>query len=491
MRSSEQSAAPQPFVISNVPSQNIEELKLRMGNSPDFVTKQVTDYPLDFSLCFIDGLVDKASIEESILRPLLTWMKESELEELSPVDLINRIEVFSPISSVTDSEKVMNELLHGAIILFVENYSNSFVIPMPQWQGRNVEEPKAQTLVTGPREGFVETLSINTSLMRRRIANPNLRFEKYTIGRITKTEILISYLDGTVDQAVLEQVRLRIQNIETNKVFDVGMIEELIEKKKYSPFPTLHSSERPDTVCAAIAEGKVVIMMEGTPFMLIAPATFFSFFQASEDYYHRFDLAILIRFIRFTAFFISMLLPALYVAVTTFHQELIQTNLLISLAAQREGVPFPSFAEALVMEVIFEILREAGIRMPRPIGPAVSIVGAIVIGEAAVAAGLVSPVIVIVVSLTAISSFVAPYYAFSGTARLLRFFALFIAAFTGMFGLFIFLIALIIHMASLNSFGRSYLTPLSPMHMKGLKDSFIRLPVWIHQWKLLNKGGKQ
>jgi len=296
-------------------------------------------------------------------------------------------------------------------------------------------------------------------------------------------------MEGIVYGKVMKEVGQRLKKNDTNKVFDIGMIEELIEKKRYSPFPTLQSTERPDTACAAIAEGKVVIMMEGTPFTLVAPATFMAFFQSSEDYYHRFDLVILIRFVRFSAFFISMLLPALYVAVTTFHQELIQTNLLISLAAQREGIPFPSFAEAMLMELIFEILREAGIRMPRPIGPAVSIVGAIVIGEAAVAAGLVSPVIVIIVSLTAISSFVAPYYAFAGTSRLLRFVALIIAAMSGMFGLIIFGIALVIHLASLNSFGRSYLSPFSPIRVKSLKDSMIRLPSWFHNSKLMKRGG--
>ncbi|MFC0188613.1 spore germination protein [Fictibacillus aquaticus] len=468
---------------------DLAKIKELLGNSIDVKVIEFLHAPVKFAVCYIEGMVNKQQIELSIFEPIKRWQQTDCKKK--PEELIHQLETAAPLYTYRHFDEITAAVLKGHAAIFVDRVDAVYCLAIEMWQARGVEEPQSQTMVRGPREGFVETLQTNTTLIRRRINTPSLRFNLSEVGKITKTTVLIAYLDGIVDQDVLTEVKERLKNINTDKVFESGMIEELIDENGYSPFPVFQSSERPDVAAAALTEGKVVIMFEGTPFVLITPTTFISFFQAAEDYYHHFDLSTFIRLIRILSFIISISLPAAFIAFTTFHHELIPTSLLVSLGAQREGVPFPAFVEALVMETIFEVLREAGIRMPRPIGSAVSIVGAIVIGESAVAAGLVSPAVVIVVSLTAISSFVSPYYGFSGAARLLRFILMVLAATTGIFGMIFFLFGLIIHLCALTSMGKPYFTPLAPFQSGQQKDSILRFPLWWTQTKLYSKWSKK
>ncbi|MFC7370583.1 spore germination protein [Fictibacillus iocasae] len=477
--------------VSSSLNENIQQLHQIFGKSMDVKIIEFLDGPLQYTVCYIEGLINKQQLDLSIIEPIKRWLNNEDAAPHKPELLVNQIEAAVNIHSRSHFDQLITPVLKGHAALFVEGLDEALDIPLETWEFRGVEEPESQTMVRGPREGFVETLQINTTLLRRRISQPDLRFIPYIAGEITKTTVLIAHLESHVDKQVLHEVTERIQNVKTDKLFESGMMEELIDENGYSPFPLFQSTERPDVAAAALTEGKVVIMFEGTPFVLITPTTFISFFQAAEDYYHHFDLSTFIRLIRVISFIISISLPAAYIAVTTFHQELIPTNLLVSLAAQREGVPFPAFVEALMMEIIFEILREAGIRMPRPIGSAVSIVGAIVIGESAVAAGLVSPAIVIVVSLTAISSFVSPYYGFSGAARLLRFVLMALAATTGIFGMIFFLFGLVIHLCSLTSMGKPYFSPLAPFQFGKHKDTLLRFPLWWTETKLYKNWVKK
>ena len=465
---------------------NILQLHSILGDSFDVKRIHFLEMQVPFVLCYIEGLVNKQQIELSMIEPIKRWQKINK-RNCKPTDLIHQLEVSAQINLNQNFDEVITAILKGHVAIFVEGVNQSYTIPMKEWPTRAVEEPIAQTVVRGPREGFTETLLVNTSLLRRRILDPSLRFKPFQVGHITKTPILVAYLESQVDQEVLQEVIKRVSNINTNKIFESGMLEELIKEDGYTPFPLFQDSERPDSTAADLAEGKVVIMLEGTPFVLVTPVTFISFFQAAEDNYNQFDISSFIRVIRVLSFFLSLSLSALFIAVTTFHHELIPTSLLVSLAAQREGIPFPAFVEALLMELVFEILREAGVRMPRPIGSAVAIVGAIVIGESAVAAGLVSPAIVIVVSLSAISSFVSPYFAFSSAARLLRFLNMVMAATAGMFGIIFFMLALTIHLCSLTSMGKPYFTPLVTFHPDRLKDGILRYPLWWTQTKLYKK----
>ncbi|WP_082235235.1 spore germination protein [Halobacillus massiliensis] len=458
---------------------NIDHLKMLLGRPFD-LTYRVFNYKhSSFAVVYINGLISKEDIELSVIPPLMRWFKENDsTKDLLIEDFEQHIQIPQTLKKTEKLSKAAEAILRGHVLIFVNKSNKAFLIADQRWETRSIEEPSSQTMVRGPREGFVETLAVNSALIRRRITNPKLRFKRFTVGELSQTSVLITYIDGLVDEQALDFVYDRLMSSEISEIFETGMLQEVFEKKGYSPFPTLKDTERPDVVCAALTEGKLAIMIEGSPFALIGPATFISYFQTAEDYYNRFDLSTFMRWIRMLAFVIAFALPASYVALTTFHQELIPTDLLISLAAQREGLPFPALVEALIMEFIFEILREAGIRMPRPIGPAVSIVGAIVIGEAAVSAGLVSPAIVIVVSLTAIASFANPYYSIAGSIRILRFILIMFAGTAGVFGMMIFTLILCVHLVSLQSLGRPFMYPFAPFSLKRQKDTILRFPLW-------------
>lgn len=343
---------------------------------------------------------------------------------------------------------------------------------------RGLEEPSSQTVVRGPKEGFTETLRINTSLIRRRIKNTNLWIETLSVGEKTQTDVALLYIKGIANDKIIQEVRNRMNKINIDAILESGYIEELIQDESYTIFPTIHNTERPDAACGSLLEGRIIIMVDGTPFVLIVPALFIEFFQSSEDYYQRADISTLLRLLRFLCLFLALLTPSAYIAVTTFHQEMLPTRLLISLAAQREGVPFPAIVEAIMMEITFEILREAGVRMPRAVGPAISIVGALVLGQAAVEAGVVSATMVIIVSLTAIASFVSPTFNMGIAIRILRFVFMILAATFGLFGIIIGLIIMVAHLASLRSFGVPYLSPMAPFIAGDQKDAILRIPLW-------------
>jgi spore germination protein KA len=315
-------------------------------------------------------------------------------------------------------------------------------------------------------------------MVRKRIQNPDLWLETFKIGRTTKTDVAIMYIKGIAKDEIVEEVRRRLKRINIDSILETGYIEQLIEDQTWTPFPTVYHAERPDVVAGNLLEGRVAIFVDGTPFVLLVPAVFIQFFQAVDDYYARFDISSALRFLRVLVFLLSIIVPAFYIAITTFHQEMIPTQLLIVLAAQREAVPFPVFVEAFLMEVAFEILREAGIRLPRPVGQTVSIVGALVIGQAAVQAGIVSPAIIIIVSITAIASFATPSYSIAISARLIRFIFMITASSFGFYGIFLGMVILAAHLCSLRSFGIPYLEPLAPFVPKNAGDTLVRLPLW-------------
>lgn len=368
--------------------------------------------------------------------------------------------------------------INGETVILLDGYTKGISTSTRNENGRAISEPVNESVIRGPREAFTETLRTNTALIRRKIKDPNLWLKSRIIGKYTKTNVSIMYINGIANDKVVTEVMERLDRIDMDGILESGYIEELIQDSTLTPFPTVYNTERPDVIAAELLEGKVAILVDGTPFVLIVPAPFNSFLQAAEDHYQRSDVSSLIRIMRYLGIGIALLGPSFYVSITTHHQEMLPTPMLLSLAAQREGVPFPAFAEALLMEVAFEILREAGIRMPRTIGPAVSIVGTLVIGQAAVEAGIVSAVMVIVVSLTAICSFLFPSYGLSNTFRLLRFPMMGLAAFWGLFGVMTGIIALILHMCSLRSFGVPYMSPFAPFIPSEQKDSILRFPRW-------------
>ncbi|MCZ8523516.1 spore germination protein [Paenibacillus mucilaginosus] len=465
---------------------SLKQIRSQFAGSQDIIIREIFLGSLQSvrtAVLYTDGLADKQIIHESILPSLMTISAahpaDPHLPE-TPEALLARIQStvlqVGELKEIRDLLSVYREMLSGNTVVLVDGLSTALSVGTPGWKDRAIAEPASQNVIRGPRESFTETLRTNTALIRRRIRDERLRCEQQAIGTVTHTDIALMYIDGLADKAVVQEVRARLGRIRTDAILEGGYIEEFIQDKTSTPFPTLFNSERPDVISAGILEGRVAIIVDGTPFVLLVPALFDHFFQSAEDYYQRYDIAIFLRVLRYLSFFIALLGPSLYISVTTFHQDLLPTQLLISLASQREGLPFPAFVEAMMMEIAFEILREAGIRMPKAIGQAVSIVGALVIGQAAVEAGIVSAAMVIVVSLTAISNFVFPSFNMAISVRLLRFGMMLLAATFGFFGVTIGLLALVIHLCSLRSFGVPYMSPFGPFNAQDQEDSILRLP---------------
>lgn len=463
--------------------ENLKVLKSILGTSNDIVIREFSfgyDEKINASIIFVDGLTDRMTINESIIKPLMydTHLFDSrELLTTNNIDIIQKSMLsVGDVKIVTSLDDVIDGCLSGDTVLLINGSDQALVISSRGWESRGIQEPKTEAVVRGPREGFTETLRSNTSLLRRKIRNPDFILENMQLGQRTKTDICIAYLKGVVNPKLVEEVKYRLKKINTDAILESGYIEQFIEDAPFSPFATIANSEKPDVIAGKLLEGRVAILVDGTPMVLTVPMVFIESFQTSEDYYSRPFYTSILRTLRFISFFITILTPGVYVALTTFHQEFIPTPLLITMAAAREGTPFPAVVEAIVMGIVYEILREAGIRLPRPVGSAISIVGALVIGEAAVSAGLIGAPVVIVVALTAISSFVVP--AQSDTAALGRVIITISAGALGAFGIIIILLAGLIHLCTLRSFGTPYFSPLAPLSFRDLKDVFIRLPIW-------------
>lgn len=475
---------------SHLLSESLAKIKKDIGHSPDIIIREVKIGTVEIVLAaviYVDGLADKDLIHHTILQNLMIDLRETRLqEEITSQKIIQQIKEFSLTAGEleiikdyqTDFEKVYETILSGDSVILIDGSSEAYKIGTKGWEGRGVAEPTSEQLVRGPKDGFTENIRTNTSLIRRRINDINLVFEPIKVGKRSKTEIAITYIKEVANDKIVDEVRERLERIDIDAILESGYVESLIQDETYTPFPTVYNTERPDAVVGGLLEGRVAILVDGTPFVLVVPALFIHFMQSSEDYYQRADISTLIRLLRVGAFLLSLLTPAAYIAVTTYHQEMLPTTLLVSLTAQREGVPFPAFIEAVFMELTFEILREAGIRMPRAVGAAISIVGALVLGQAAVEAGLVSATMVIVVSLTAIASFVTPKFNMAISVRMLRFGFMILAATFGLFGIILGLIILIAHLCSLRSFGVPYLLPFAPFVLKDQMDGIIRLSLW-------------
>ncbi len=463
--------------------QNLSVLRSILGTSCDIIMREFSfgnKGHINGAIIFIDGLTNKSTIDDSIIKPLMYDSRlafKNTREEIDNINIIKTTLVsVGNVETVTAVNDAVDSCLSGDSVLLVDGLQEALIISSRGWETRGVQEPQTESVVRGPREGFSETLRTNTALLRRKIKHQDFTIESMKIGERTRTNVCIAYIKGVVNPRLVEEIKYRLDRINTDSILESGYIEQFIEDAPFSIFSTVANSEKPDVVAAKLLEGRAAVLVDGTPFVLTAPMVFIESFQSSEDYYSRPYFASLLRMLRFLSFFISILAPSIYVALTTFHQELIPTPLLFTMAAAHEGVPFPSVVEAGIMIVTFEILREAGVRLPRPVGQAISIVGALVIGEAAVSAGLIGAPMVIVVSITAVSSFVIA--AQTDTGAILRFVLLILTGFMGAYGITIGLLGLFVHVASLRSFGTPYMSPIAPLSSRDLKDVFVRAPIW-------------
>jgi spore germination protein KA len=468
---------PDHLTISKLYQDNLNRIKGELGDSTDLVSREIKIGQYPGVILFIDGLVNEKGISDNILETIV----EPKMLE-NPLDLfqyvMDKLIAIGSVKTIRNWNELYDALLSGSTIILLDGYNKAISSDTRGGETRAVTEPSTQLSIRGPKDAFTETLRTNTSLIRRRIKSPNLWVESMKIGRVTQTDIAIMYIKGIADDGIIQEVKQRLNRIDIDAILDSGYIEQFIEETTWSSFPTTYHSERPDVISSHLLEGRVAIVVDGSPFVLSVPALFIQFFQAPDDYYSRFDISTSIRILRILAFFIALVGPSLYIAATTFHQEMIPTTLAIAIAAQRENVPFPAFVEALIMEITFEILREAGLRLPRAVGQAVSIVGALVIGQAAVQASIVSPVMVIVVSITAIANFSTPVFAMAISARLLRFLLMLSAALIGFFGIMLVLFVIVIHLCSLRSFGVPYMAPMAPFSPENQQDTIIRSPLW-------------
>ncbi|MRX56457.1 spore germination protein [Bacillus idriensis] len=475
---------------------NISAIKQKTGNSSDVVIRMVKisqDPEIRAAIVYIEGIVDNKSINDFLMDSIMNHIDLKEridyYEKIADI-LADKIIPIGNVKQLRNWDELLLSLMSGDTIILINGTNTGLSASTKGGERRSILEPGTQIAVRGSRESFTESIGTNTAMVRRIIKNPNLWVEPMKMGTVTNTDVVMMYINGIAKEEIIDEVRKRLEKINIDSILESGYIEQMIEDQTFTTFPTLYHSERPDMVAGNLLEGRVAIFVDGTPFVLVAPALFIQFFQSAEDYYVRFDIASALRLLRILIFFISLIAPAAYVGATTFHQEMIPTSLLIAVAAQREAVPFPSLVEAIIMEVTFEILREAGIRMPKAIGSAISIVGALVIGQAAVQAGIVSPAMVIIVAITAIASFATPSYAIAISARLIRFIIMLSAATFGFYGIILSFIMLIVHLCGLRSFGVPYMAPFAPFIPTNTGDTIVRLPWWFlkDRPKLISKN---
>lgn len=484
--SSDNRSSEYPTELTSNLKDNLRIVKQAIGHSPDVIIREIEigKSKISGALVFVDNLVDKQTIQAEILRAIINDCPEinQKNEAISPFEqLVTFLQKDRLTAGEVKTGKKLDDLsffvLSGDTVLLVDGTQEFLIIGSRKYPSRNVDTPQIESSVRGPRDSFIEVIRINMALIRRRLRDPNLIFETFYVGRRGKTELAIAYIKGIARSELVDEVKQRLSAIDIDEAADTGYIEQLIEDNFLSIFPQTQMTERPDKVSTSLLEGRVAILLDGTPFALIVPVTFAQLLQAPEDYFERWMIGTLVRVLRYVTSFIAVFLPSLYIALVSFHPGLIPTKLALSIAATREGVPFPAAVEAFLLEVTLEILREAGLRLPKPIGPTVGIVGGLVIGEAAVAAGVVSPIMVIIVALGALASFSIPSYSVAIAFRMLRFSFMMAAALFGLYGIIIMYIFLNVHLVRLQSFGTVYSLPFAPYKFRDWKDLVVRLPL--------------
>lgn len=458
-------------------------------------------------LLYLDGMTDSTVVHNHILQPLMhpVWIDAARAEQ----DAKSK-EVQSCINTANDQKKTYHRsedaehlfaftasqllaagevsyadtlqdgvqaMMNGDVFLLLDGSTTGLIIDAKGFPHRTMGEPRNEKALQGPQEAFVEAMRVNTAMIRRRLHTGRLKLEQMTLGAQTQTQVTIAYVEQIADDSIIAEIRQRLNNIkEVDSILNASCIEQYIEDRPFSIFPQVQYTERPDKTAAALLEGRIALIVDGSPDVLLLPVVFSQLLQASEDYYHRILPGTFIRWIRYIGLFIATTLPSLYVAVTSFHPELLPLPLLLSIVTAREGVPFPAFIEALIMEFAFELLREASIRMPGAIGNTIGIVGALVIGDAAVSARLVAPQMVVVVAITAIGSFVIPSVEASYPIRLIRFPLMISAAVFGLYGVMLGWIVILMYLIRMKVLGVPYFAPLAPLNNRGLMELAVRMP---------------
>ncbi len=469
---------PEPLFKDLEKNQSLLEKIFELPANKDIVVRDFLIPSLDRKalIIYIDGLTDRNTQNFAVLQPLMLLGPEEAVNGKDPISIVyTKLVPGHQIQKTDNLKEVIDGVLDGSSVLLIDGSDHALIIETKGWEHRGVDRPNNEPVVRGPQEAFVESFRANTASVRRYVKDPKLVTEIFRVGKRSRTLVAVMYVKDITNPKLVEEVKYRIQSISETVDFipETGTLEEYLEDHPKSLIPQMLSTERPDRLGAYIREGHVGVVMANSPFSLVIPTTFTIFLHSAEDYYLRWPFGNFLRFIRSIAIFISLMLPAIYIAVVNYHQEMIPTDLLLAMTAAREAVPFPALAEILFMEFAFELIREAGVRIPSVIGPTIGIVGALILGQAAVAASVVSPILIIVIAITALASFVVPNYNASFSVRLLRFLFIILAGFLGFFGIAFGVFLLILHATTITSFGVPFMTPIAPYKPKN-KDRVIR-----------------
>lgn len=469
--------------ISNTLRENEEYIKQILGDNDDFTIKPFKIFgQFQAVLFYFSNIVNQEAINKDILKPLMYIPDHLLGRKIQPDNLIEIIMNETLYHSLADTgrntEQLIEALLRGETVVLIDGIPIAIHIGTKRIEKRSIDQPETEQVILGPREGYIENISTNIMLLRYRLPTPDFQVKSMKIGRLTKSTVAICYIKGIANEKVIKEVEKRLSEIDIDAILDVGYLEQFIEDNPFSPFPQTQSTERPDRTVANLIEGRVAILVDGSPFALLVPVVFNQFYQTTEDYSSRFLMGSFVRLARILALVFSLVFPSLYVSLISFNPELLPTEFAVAVAGGRAGVPYPAVIEVLIIEISMEILREATVRLPKQVGGALSIVGVLVIGQAAVEAGLSSPITVVVIALTTIGSFATPAYSAAFALRMLRFPIMIMAAILGLYGVVIGIIFIFNHMLSLKSFGVPYMSPVSPENYQGMKDVVIRSPLW-------------
>ena len=462
---------------------NLDMIKETLGNANDLMIRQLQlqgDDGVHVAVLGIDGLVDTNRAQHFIVHVLaidLSLVHEDETRSNGVFQSIfeSRISMMDAKCGQSFDEHY-NNLLNAHIIVLVDGVDQFMMFDCKGGQMRSISEPQTEQSLYGPKDCFVEGIRTNTATIRRRIKDPNLRFDAHVVGTVTKSDVLVTYIKGIADEQLVRNVNKRIKSLDIDGVVDSSQLMQLIEDHHVTIFPRLTQTERPDKVTAALMQGSIAILVDGSPFVTLGPSYFVGMFQITDDYYARPFIATLTRILRYIAFFAVILVPGLYVAISTYHQEMIPTVLLITIINQRSSNPFPTYIETLIILVLFEIIREGSLRKPSAVGDSMTIVGSLIIGQTIVEAGLVSYIVIIIVSLTSIAAFILSSSRLNNATRILTFVFLFLGTAFGLYGITIGFIVLILHLCSLTTLEQPYLASMAPFNLHDQEDQFLRFP---------------
>lgn len=443
-------------------------------------------------MVYIDGLTDGDMVQEHVIGPLQRHHRPEE--DVFEAFFHSEIDM-ADLKKETSFDQTVNSILRGDTALFIQGYAATIIISSKNLPVRSIQESDTEAVMRGPRDSFNESLRTGTALIRRRIKDPKCKVVQNTFGERSRTDYALVYMEDLVPDGLLERVKEQLERYRTDAIYDSGMLEHYMHQKWYSPFPIIQSTERPDKVAASVLEGRVAIVVDNSPEVLLLPATYNTFFQASDDYYNQWSVATFARILRYIASLLAIGLPGFYVAITNYHLEMLPTDLLLAIAQARSGITFPIVVEVLLMELEFELLREAGIRLPGPMGNTIGIVGGLIVGQAAVEAGLVSTIVVIVVAMTALASFTIPNESFASAYRLLKFLMIILSAVWGLYGFVLGMLVLAIHLSGLTSYGVPYMVPAvstAEGTSESRKDFILRMPIYTMQHRpVFTKEGQR